>query len=70
VPRHIAGHRSPAPGHAVILDALGLRPVLDLELRLGEGSGAAIALGVLDAAIAIRDGMATFDEAGVDGRDG
>jgi nicotinate-nucleotide--dimethylbenzimidazole phosphoribosyltransferase len=70
VPRLIAGHRSPEPGHAVILDALGLRPVLDLELRLGEGSGAAIALGVLDAAIAIRDGMATFDEAGVDGRDG
>jgi nicotinate-nucleotide--dimethylbenzimidazole phosphoribosyltransferase len=65
VPRLIAGHRSPEPGHAVILDHLGLAPVLDLELRLGEGSGAALAMGLVSAAVAIRDGMATFESAAV-----
>ena len=65
VPRLIAGHRSPEPGHAVILDHLGLAPVLDLELRLGEGSGAALAMGLVTAAVAIRDGMATFDSAAI-----
>jgi nicotinate-nucleotide--dimethylbenzimidazole phosphoribosyltransferase len=65
VPRLIAGHRSPEPGHAVILDHLGLAPVLDLELRLGEGSGAALAIGLVSAAVAIRDGMATFESAAV-----
>lgn len=61
----IASHRSPEPGHAVVLEALGLQPLLDLELRLGEGSGAALALPLLEAARAILDEMATFDEAGV-----
>jgi nicotinate-nucleotide--dimethylbenzimidazole phosphoribosyltransferase len=65
VPRLIAGHRSPEPGHAVILDHLGLAPVLDLELRLGEGSGAALAMGLVGAGVAIRDGMATFESAAV-----
>jgi nicotinate-nucleotide--dimethylbenzimidazole phosphoribosyltransferase len=61
----IAAHRSPEPGHALILDALGLEPLLDLGLRLGEGSGAALALPLLDASIAILAEMATFGDAGV-----
>ena len=61
----IAAHRSPEPGHALVLDALGLEPLLDLELRLGEGSGAALALPLLRASIAILEEMATFADAGV-----
>ena len=61
----VASHRSPEPGHALVLDALGLEPLLDLELRLGEGSGAALALPVLSAARAILVEMATFADAGV-----
>ena len=53
------------PGHAIVLEHLGLRPILELDLRLGEGSGAALAMGVIAAAVAVRDGMATFDAAGV-----
>jgi nicotinate-nucleotide--dimethylbenzimidazole phosphoribosyltransferase len=61
----IAGHRSAEPGHAVALDALGLRPLVDLDLRLGEGTGAVLALPLVQAAArALRD-MATFDSAGV-----
>jgi nicotinate-nucleotide--dimethylbenzimidazole phosphoribosyltransferase len=67
-PRLIAGHRSPEPGHAIVLQRLGLRPLLELELRLGEATGAALAMGVVQAAVRIRDGMATFDDAGVSGR--
>ena len=61
----IAAHRSAEPGHALVLEALGLEPLLDLGLRLGEGSGAALALPLLQASIAILNEMATFDEAGV-----
>lgn len=61
----VAAHRSPEPGHGVVLDALGLDPFLDLELRLGEGSGAALALPLLAAARAILVEMATFADAGV-----
>jgi nicotinate-nucleotide--dimethylbenzimidazole phosphoribosyltransferase len=61
----VAAHLSPEPGHRLALEALGLEPLLDLELRLGEGSGAALALPLLDASLAILDEMATFDEAGV-----
>jgi nicotinate-nucleotide--dimethylbenzimidazole phosphoribosyltransferase len=61
----IAAHLSPEPGHRLVLDALGLRPLLDLELRLGEGSGAVLALPLLRAALAILSEMATFAEAGV-----
>jgi nicotinate-nucleotide--dimethylbenzimidazole phosphoribosyltransferase len=61
----VAAHRSPEPGHTAILDALGLEPLLDLGLRLGEGSGAALALPLLAAARDILVEMATFDEAGV-----
>jgi nicotinate-nucleotide--dimethylbenzimidazole phosphoribosyltransferase len=61
----IAAHVSPEPGHRLVLDALGLEPLLDLRLRLGEGSGAALALPLLHAALAILDEMATFEAAGV-----
>jgi nicotinate-nucleotide--dimethylbenzimidazole phosphoribosyltransferase len=61
----IAGHRSIEPGHTVALQALGLEPVLDLEMRLGEGSGGVLALPVLEAACRLLDEMATFEEAGV-----
>ena len=64
-PRLLAAHRSVEPGHAIALDRLGLRPVLDLDLRLGEGTGAALAIGLLSAACRIRDEMATFESAGV-----
>jgi nicotinate-nucleotide--dimethylbenzimidazole phosphoribosyltransferase len=61
----IAAHRSPEPGHAFVLAALGLEPLLELDLRLGEGSGGALALPLLAAALAILDEMATFEDAGV-----
>jgi nicotinate-nucleotide--dimethylbenzimidazole phosphoribosyltransferase len=61
----VAAHRSPEPGHALVLDDLGLAPLLELELRLGEGSGAALALPLLAAARAILVEMATFADAGV-----
>jgi len=61
----IAAHVSPEPGHRLILDELGLVPLLDLGLRLGEGSGAAVALPLLHTAAAIVDEMATFAAAGV-----
>jgi nicotinate-nucleotide--dimethylbenzimidazole phosphoribosyltransferase len=60
-----AGHRSTEPAARVILDTLGLEPILDLELRLGEGSGACLALPMLEAAARILGEMATFDAAGV-----
>jgi nicotinate-nucleotide--dimethylbenzimidazole phosphoribosyltransferase len=63
--RMIASHRSPEPGHALVLADLGLRPLLDLGLRLGEGSGAALALPLLDASLAVLADMATFEAAGV-----
>jgi nicotinate-nucleotide--dimethylbenzimidazole phosphoribosyltransferase len=61
----VAAHRSPEPGHALVLQDLGLEPLLDLGLRLGEGSGAALALPLLHASVAILREMATFDDAGV-----
>jgi nicotinate-nucleotide--dimethylbenzimidazole phosphoribosyltransferase len=65
--RLLAAHRSVEPGHAVALERLGLRPVLDLEMRLGEGTGAALALLILAGATRVRDEMATFESAGVSG---
>lgn len=63
----LAGHVSAEPGHARLLDRLGKAPLLALDLRLGEGSGAALAIGVLQAALACHSGMASFAEAGVSG---
>jgi len=61
----IAGHVSAEAGHARLLAALTLEPLLALGLRLGEGSGAALAVSVIQAAVACHGGMATFGEAGV-----
>jgi nicotinate-nucleotide--dimethylbenzimidazole phosphoribosyltransferase len=61
----IAAHLSPEPGHRLVLDELGLEPLLDLRLRLGEGSGAALCLPLLHASLAVLDEMATFEAAGV-----
>ncbi|HZO98037.1 MAG TPA: nicotinate-nucleotide--dimethylbenzimidazole phosphoribosyltransferase [Gaiellaceae bacterium] len=61
----LASHRSPEPGHALVLGALGLEPLLDLGLRLGEGSGAALALPLVRSALALLNEMASFGEAGV-----
>lgn len=63
----IAGHRSVEPGHDLALDHLGLRPLLDLGLRLGEGTGAVLAMPIVEAAARLLDEMATFGEAGVSG---
>lgn len=62
-----AGHRSPEPAHALACAALGLEPILDLRMRLGEGTGAVVALPVLRAAVAALASMSTFAEAGVSG---
>jgi nicotinate-nucleotide--dimethylbenzimidazole phosphoribosyltransferase len=67
IPYCVAGHRSAERGHGVALEHLGLRPLLDLELRLGEGSGAALALHVVRVAAALSAEMATFSSAGVSG---
>jgi nicotinate-nucleotide--dimethylbenzimidazole phosphoribosyltransferase len=61
----LAGHVSAEAGHRALLDELSLKPILDLNMRLGEASGAATALLILRAALACHTGMATFAEAGV-----
>ena len=63
----IVAHVSAEPGHRHLLERIGQRPLLDLGMRLGEGSGAALGLGLLKAAAACHTGMATFGEAGVSG---
>jgi nicotinate-nucleotide--dimethylbenzimidazole phosphoribosyltransferase len=65
----IAGHRSTEPGATAVLEDLNMEPVLDLDLRLGEGTGACLALPVLEAAARILAEMATFDAAGVTDKD-
>jgi nicotinate-nucleotide--dimethylbenzimidazole phosphoribosyltransferase len=60
-----AGHLSTEPGHAIVLGLLEKKPLLHLEMRLGEGSGAALAMAVVDAAVRTFTGMATFASAGV-----
>jgi len=61
----ITSHRSVEAGHRLVLQALGTKPLLDLDLRLGEGTGAALAMGLIDASLRILHEMATFDSAGV-----
>jgi nicotinate-nucleotide--dimethylbenzimidazole phosphoribosyltransferase len=65
-----AGHRSTEPGHGLALAALELDPILDLRMRLGEGTGATAALSVLRSAVAALSSMATFTDAGVSTRSG
>ena len=69
IPFLIAGHRSVEPGHRHVLADLGLHPLLDLDLRLGEGTGAALAMHLVDAAARIPREMATFQQAGVTDRE-
>jgi nicotinate-nucleotide--dimethylbenzimidazole phosphoribosyltransferase len=59
------GHRSSEGGHARVLEKLDVRPILDLEMRLGEGTGAALAMSIIEAALALFHEMATFESAGV-----
>lgn len=59
------GHRSAEPGHRLVLEALEAEPLLDLDMRLGEGSGAAVAVSLLRSACALHNGMASFADAGV-----
>jgi nicotinate-nucleotide--dimethylbenzimidazole phosphoribosyltransferase len=67
LPWMLASHRSAERGHSVALQALGLDPLVDLGMRLGEGSGAALTLPIIKAALALHRNMATFAQAGVDG---
>jgi nicotinate-nucleotide--dimethylbenzimidazole phosphoribosyltransferase len=63
----VIGQVSAEPGHRRLIERIGQRPLLDLGMRLGEGSGATLALAVLKAAVACHNGMATFAQAGVSG---
>ncbi len=67
-PYLIASHRSVERGHRVLLERLQLKPLFDLDLRLGEGTGACLGIGLVQAAIKVLTEMATFDEAGVSGK--
>jgi nicotinate-nucleotide--dimethylbenzimidazole phosphoribosyltransferase len=60
-----AAHQSVEIGHRFMLERIGLEPILDLHLRLGEGTGAALAMGLIEAGVKILKEMATFQEAGV-----
>lgn len=66
----LASHLSFENGHRIALQKLGLTPILDLQMRLGEGSGAAVVVPLLQAAISLHAEMATFTEAGVSNKDG
>ena len=63
----LVAHNSVEPGHARLLEKIDQQPLLDFSLRLGEGSGAALAAGMVRAAAAVHNGMATFASAGVSG---
>jgi nicotinate-nucleotide--dimethylbenzimidazole phosphoribosyltransferase len=62
----IAAHRSVERGHVAMLDRMGQRPLLDMGMRLGEGTGAALAMGLVEAGLKILTEMATFEQAGVE----
>jgi nicotinate-nucleotide--dimethylbenzimidazole phosphoribosyltransferase len=64
-----AGHQSEEPGHKVLLEYIGLKPILSLNMRLGEGTGAALAFPLIESAICLYNEMATFASAGVSGAD-
>jgi nicotinate-nucleotide--dimethylbenzimidazole phosphoribosyltransferase len=63
----VAGHRSAEPAHTLVLEQLDLKPLLEFDMRLGEGSGAAAAIPLLSASVRILAEMATFTDAGVSG---
>jgi nicotinate-nucleotide--dimethylbenzimidazole phosphoribosyltransferase len=66
IPRYcFAGHLSQEPGHRIALDFLGLRPLLNLDMRLGEGTGAVLGMSIVQAACRCLNEMATFSEAAV-----
>jgi len=65
----LVAHRSAEPGHSRLLQAIGQRPLLDMDMRLGEASAAALAVPLLKAAAACHNGMATFAQAGVSGKE-
>ena len=67
--RYVAAHRSVEPGHNIGLQAMGLSPLLNMDMRLGEGTGAALAMHIVEASAKILSEMATFAEAGVSDRD-
>jgi nicotinate-nucleotide--dimethylbenzimidazole phosphoribosyltransferase len=62
-----AGHASQEIGHRLLLDFMGIQPLLDLQMRLGEGTGAVLAFSIIDAAVRVYRDMATFHSAGVSG---
>lgn len=64
-----AGHCSEEPGHKIMLSHLGLQPILDLGLRLGEGTGGALAMNIMDASVKVLKEVLTFEQAGVSGKD-
>jgi nicotinate-nucleotide--dimethylbenzimidazole phosphoribosyltransferase len=64
-----AGHCSDEPGHRAMLEHLGLEPILDLQMRLGEGTGGALAMGIMEGAVNIFLDVLTFDEAGVSNKE-
>jgi nicotinate-nucleotide--dimethylbenzimidazole phosphoribosyltransferase len=61
----IASHQSQEPGHRILLEAIGLQPMLQMDMRLGEGSGAVLAFPLIEAAVKVMREMATFADAGV-----
>ncbi|NTW10991.1 MAG: nicotinate-nucleotide--dimethylbenzimidazole phosphoribosyltransferase, partial [Chlorobiaceae bacterium] len=63
-------HLSNEPGHKVVMEKIGARPILDLDLRLGEGTGAALAMQIIEAAVNVYNEMATFSSAGVSEKSG
>jgi nicotinate-nucleotide--dimethylbenzimidazole phosphoribosyltransferase len=64
----VSAHKSVEIGHAAMLEAMGLKPLVDLDLRLGEGTGAALGLSLVEAAVKVMTEMATFESAGVSNR--
>jgi nicotinate-nucleotide--dimethylbenzimidazole phosphoribosyltransferase len=65
----LVAHRSAEPGHRKLLERIGQAPLFDFGMRLGEASGATLAIAIVKAAIACHTGMATFAEAGVSGKE-
>jgi nicotinate-nucleotide--dimethylbenzimidazole phosphoribosyltransferase len=66
-PYLFAGHRSQEPGHRILLAHLDIEPIVDLDMRLGEGTGAVLAMPILEAAMRLYQEMATFTSAGISG---